>query len=567
MALIMREIRSNKKAAVEWAFLQTKIDEICGLCYSSQVWRLCIAIVIIVQNLVKKFGERVMIRDFSHHFPRNSKIGVIGSNGAGKSTFLNILAGIEEYDSGSVIIPKDCILGYLPQAPCENPKSTILKECISGHHKLCVLDDRLQASLAKMAENYSDDVYAEYESIEKEYSDCGGYALEANAKGILCGLGFETSQFDKSPFSLSGGWRMRLELAKLLINEPNFLMLDEPTNHLDLPSLIWLEQYLKSFQGTLLFVSHDRDFLNNIADQIMQISKGNIGTYNGNFDDFLEQREANIETARKQKESVKRKQDHLQEFIDRFGSKASKAKQAQSKLKTIERLKKIEERIDVDESDKKPTFKIEVEKQSAKVVLEIEDGSIGYGENILNNGIDFKVIRGNKIAIIGANGIGKTTLLKTVVGEVPIITGKMTIGNGVSTGYYAQSQLEVLNPNLNALDNVLALTQNVNHQQARAILGCLLITKDDVKKHVRILSGGEKSKVAIAALLAQKNNFLILDEPTNHLDMSSAEALSQALADYDGTILVVSHNRSFISSFATHIFKMEKNKKAELICA
>jgi ATP-binding cassette subfamily F protein 3 len=522
---------------------------------------------IIIQNLTKKFGNRVIIDDFSYHFPKNTKIGVIGANGAGKTTFLNLITSIDEFDSGSIIVPKDCILGYLPQSPCENPKNTILEECISGHTKLCALEEKLHASLKKMEENYSEEIYSEYEKIEKEFADNDGYALESEAKGILVGLGFENSQFEDSPLILSGGWRMRLELAKLLINEPNFLILDEPTNHLDLPSLTWLEQYLKSFRGTLLFVSHDRDFLNNIADQIIHISKGNINIYNGNFDDFLEQREANTELARKQMESIKKKQDHLQEFVDRFRSKASKAKQAQSKLKMIERLKKMEERIDVEDSEKRPTFKMEVERQSGKIVLEIKNGTIGYGDLALNEGIDLRVIRGNKIAVIGANGIGKTTLLKTIVGEIQLLSGEMAIGNNVKIGYYAQSQLDTLDPNLDALTNVLNLAKDISHQQARAILGCLLITKNEVKKQVQILSGGEKSKVAIAALLAQKNNFLILDEPTNHLDMSSAEALSMALSEYEGTVIVVSHNRSFISSFATHIFKMDKTKKAELIGA
>ncbi|MDR2074996.1 MAG: ATP-binding cassette domain-containing protein [Holosporales bacterium] len=522
---------------------------------------------IIVKNLIKKFGNRVIIDDFSYHFPKNTKIGIIGANGAGKTTFLNLITSIDEYDSGSIIIPKDCVLGYLPQSPCENPKNTILEECISGHLKLCALEEELHASLKKMEKDYSDEIYAEYEKIEKEFADNDGYALEAEAKGILVGLGFENSQFEDSPLILSGGWRMRLELAKLLINEPNFLILDEPTNHLDLPSLTWLEQYLKSFRGTLLFVSHDRDFLNNIAEQIIHISHGNVSIYNGNFEDFLEQREAKTEFARKQMESIKKKQDHLQEFVDRFRYKATKAKQAQSKLKVIEKLKKMEERIGIEDSEKRPTFKMEVEKQSSKIVLEIKNGTIGYEDIALNKGIDLRVIRGNKIAIIGANGIGKTTLLKTIIGEIQLLSGEMNFGNNVTIGYYSQEQLETLDPKEDALTNVLNLARNINHQQARAILGCLLITKDEVKKQVHVLSGGERSKVAIAALLAQRNNFLILDEPTNHLDMSSAEALSMALAEYGGTVIAVSHNRSFISSFATHIFKMDKTKKAELIGA
>ena len=515
---------------------------------------------IIVKNLVKKFGDRVIIRDFSYHFPKNANIGIVGANGAGKTTLLNILTGMEEYDDGEVVIPKDCVLGYLPQSPNENPKETILDECISGHTILCELQHKLHQALKEVSENYSDEIYAKYEKIEAEFSDNGGYALEADAKGVLTGSGFDASQFDKSPLILSGGWRMRLELAKLLINEPNFLILDEPTNHLDLPSLIWLEGYLKSFRGTLLFVSHDREFLNNLSDQIIHVANGNVKVYNGDFDAFVEQREANAEFAKKQKESLKKQQNHLQEFVDRFRYKASKAKQAQSKLKIIERLKQLEECIDIAETDQQPVFKMTIEKQSAKVVLDLKNVAIGYDGIPLNTNLNLRIIRGNKIAIIGSNGIGKSTLLKTIIGEIPLISGEMQLGNNVSIGYYAQSQLEILDPKLDALENVMALTKNINQQQARAILGCLLISKNDVKKPVSVLSGGEKSKVAIAALLAKQSNFLILDEPTNHLDMSSTEALSNALNEYNGTILVVSHNRSFINSFASHIFSMEEKQ-------
>ena len=515
---------------------------------------------IIVKNLVKKFGDRVIIRDFSYHFPKNTNIGIVGANGAGKTTLLNILTGLEEYDDGEVIIPKDCALGYLPQSPNKNPQETILDECISGHATLCKLQQKLHQALKDISENYSDELYEKYEKIEAEFSDSGGYALEAKAKGVLTGLGFAASQFDKSPLILSGGWRMRLELARLLMNEPNFLILDEPTNHLDLPSLTWLEGYLKSFCGTLLFVSHDREFLNNLSDQIIHVANGNVNVYNGNFEDFVEQREMRSEYAQKQKDALKKQQNHLQEFVDRFRYKSSKAKQAQSKLKIIERLKQLEERIDVEETDQQPVFKMTVENQSAKVVLDLKNVAIGYNGITLNKNIDLRIIRGNKIAIIGSNGIGKSTLLKTIIREIPLISGEMQLGNNVSIGYYAQNQLDVLDPELDVLENIMTLTKDINQQQVRAILGCLLISKNDVKKPISVLSGGEKSKVAIAVLLAQKSNFLIFDEPTNHLDMSSTEALSNALNEYNGTVLVVSHNRSFINSFATHIFSMDEKK-------
>ncbi|GHS91993.1 multidrug ABC transporter ATP-binding protein [Alphaproteobacteria bacterium] len=520
---------------------------------------------IIVRNLSKSFGSKAILNNFSYQFPQNANISLIGSNGAGKTTLLNIISGLEEYDDGQIIIPKDCVLAYLPQSPCENPKESILQECVSGNQKVCALHAQREQALKNMTEAYSEETYDAYEKAEKEFADQGGYALEANAKGILAGLGFDNEQFEQRPQSLSGGWRMRLELAKLLLNDPNFLILDEPTNHLDLPSLTWLEQYLKSFRGTLLFVSHDRDFLNNLSEITLHMSKGLLRVYNGDFDSFLLQKEERAKQVQREKESLQKKQDHMQAFVDRFRAKASKAKQAQSRLKMIEKLKQLESGLEAEEATKSAQFKMIVEKPSGKVVFDIEDAAIGYEGKKLNQHLSLRIMRGDKIAVVGANGIGKSTLLKSIIGEVPWISGVCTIGANVTIGYYSQDQMDVLNKEKDVLENILLLAPHVTQAQARSLLGNLLITKDDIRKPVRVLSGGEKSKVALAALLAQKNNFLILDEPTNHLDMSSVETLAAALETYDGTVLVVSHNRAFINSFATHIFKMDKDKKAELI--
>jgi ATP-binding cassette subfamily F protein 3 len=357
---------------------------------------------------------------------------------------------------------------------------------------------------------------------------------------------------------------MRLEIAKLLTNNPNFLILDEPTNHLDLPSLIWLEQYLKSFRGTLLFVSHDKEFINNLADKIMHFSNGNINVYNGNFDSFLMQKEMNVLQKKKEKDNIQKQRDHLQSFIDRFRFKASKAKQAQSKLKELKRLQELEDRIDIDDPEKCASFKLNIAKQSGKVILDIKNAAIGY-EDILCKNINLRIIRGNKIAVIGSNGIGKSTLLKSIIGEIPIMGGEATLGSNVNIGYYAQDQTEFLDPDLDALENVLKLAPTVKMQEARTLLAYLLITKENVKKRIGTLSGGEKRKVAMAALLGRRCNFLVLDEPTNHLDMSSIEALARAFVLYEGTILTVSHNRTFIDSFATHLLKMERRGSPELI--
>ena len=520
---------------------------------------------IIVKNLSKHFGQKSIINDFSYQFPKDNRIAIIGANGAGKTTLLNMIAGIEERDAGEVIIPNGCIIGYLPQVPCDHPQVTILQECMAGNQKLTEMQNKINQLLKQIEQEYSEDIYNQYLELETKFDHNNGYAFESDAKTILSGLGFTQEQFEQSPLDLSGGWRMRLELAKLLMNNPNFILLDEPTNHLDLPSLIWLENYLKSFKGTLLFISHDKEFINNLAEKVIHISNGNVNIYNGNFDNFVEQRETKMEEAKRQLVSVQKKQDQLMEFVNKFKSKASKAKQAQSKLKMIERLKQIENRLDVDDKEKMPVFKLEIDQQSSKVVLEFENGAIGYDNYIINNNLNFKIIRGSKVAIIGTNGIGKSTLLKTIIKQIPLISGKMTLGNCLKIGYYAQDQLDVLNPKQNALDNLLQLVPSLNQQQARSILGNLLITRNDVQKPIGVMSGGEKSKVAMAALLANRNNFLLLDEPTNHLDMSSVEVLANALVDYPGTLIVVSHNRSFIDTFATHILQMNRSLPAELI--
>lgn len=520
---------------------------------------------IICQNLSKHFGGKAILEGFSYTFPRNVNVALVGANGAGKTTFLNMIAGLEELDGGEVVVPKDCKLAYLPQDPCPHPQRTILAECLSGHKTLLDLKAQRDSALEQVMMAYSEEVFDTYERLEKRFSDQGGYALEADAKGILVGLGFETEQFDQSPLILSGGWRMRLELAKLLINDPNFLILDEPTNHLDLPSLTWLEQYLKSFRGTLLFVSHDRDFLNNLSDMTLHLAHGQMQVYKGDFDAFLQQKAERAEVANRERKSLQRQQQHLQSFVDRFRYKATKAKQAQSRLKMIDRLKELEAKLGPDTQESQMTLHMPLKQTSGRVVLTLDDVSIGYPDCTLQQHVSLKISRQQKIAVVGANGLGKSTLLKSIIEELPLLSGTMTKGTHVTTGYFSQNQLDTLDERKTALENIFAHAPETTQQEARMLLGCLLMFEEDHSKPVSVLSGGEKSKVALAILLAQRHNFLVLDEPTNHLDMSSIETLGSALKAFEGTVLFVSHNRAFIDAFATHVLSFERGKKPELM--
>ncbi len=514
-----------------------------------------------LQHLYKAFLGKQILKDVSYLFPNNKRVALVGANGAGKTTLLNIICKLEELDSGEIIIPKDCRIGYLPQEPNSNPAATIIEECMAGMGDLSKIKEQLDQALLEMGQDYTDEKYAHYEKLEHQFSSGGGYALEANAKKILVGLGFTTNQFDLGPLTLSGGWRMRLELAKLLLKEPNFLILDEPTNHLDLPSIIWLEGYFKRFQGTLLFVSHDQDLLNRLSQITLHLNQGTLTPYTGNFDSFLEQYEANQAMSEQQLKTLQKRSAQIEKFVERFGAKASKAKQVKSKMKMLDRLRVVENSIGVDQDPAEISIDIKMTQKSGNNVLTLENCSIGYDKPLFKN-LNLKIHRGQKIAIIGSNGIGKSTLLKSIVSLVPFLSGKCELGHNVITGYYAQDQLAYLVQEASALENVMNFGQGLTQQRARTLLGQMMMKDQDAFKPVRVLSGGEKSRVGLACLLAQGANFLLLDEPTNHLDMSSSEVLAGALADYEGTVLFISHNRSFINEVATHIFAMTQDGKS-----
>lgn len=534
----------------------------------SEIWcqamyMIRIYVMIYVQNIIKRLGGKTVLNDVAYHFPQGEHIALVGDNGAGKSTLLNILCGLDEADEGTIIKPKGLVLGYLPQEPNPSPAPTVLEECLKGAVRVQAAGLIRDRYLAEMAEAYSDELFEAYDKAEQEFQSLGGYEVEADAKKYLVGLGFSIAQFDQSPKELSGGWRMRLELAKILVNKPNFLILDEPTNHLDLPSLVWLENYLHSFEGTLLFVSHDRALLNRLSTITLHLANGSLTPYTGNYDQFIAQKELIDTQAVAQAKGLQQKQAHLQKFVDRFGAKATKAAQAQSRLKQIEKLKAEEDAINMPKVQRVISANIKICSPSGKQVLKLHKANVGYHAPIVRN-VNLSIQRGQRVAIVGANGIGKSTLVKTLANCLPLMEGDLEFGHNVQLGYHAQNHLDHLDPHASALENVMEANRELTEQAVRSLLGQFLLQRDDVFKKVGILSGGEKNRVSLCCLLAKQANFLILDEPTNHLDMASADILAKTLADFTGTILFVSHDRSFIDTVATHVFVVANANQSAL---
>lgn len=509
-----------------------------------------------LENLSKSFANKIILNHVHYHFPQGERIALVGANGAGKTTLLNIITGLDESDSGLVIKPREMRLAFLPQAFTANPEATLRSECMAGHQDLYQLHRHMAEILHRMETNSChEEDYHTYENLLVLFENRGGYQLEGLAEKVLLGLGFKAEQLEHHPTVLSGGWRMRLELAKVLIAKPDFLILDEPTNHLDLPTIEWLETYLQDYKGTLLFVSHDRAFLNRLATITVYLNQGQMQTFTGNFDDFLEQRQQIKKTQDATLKKVTKQKEHMQRFVDRFRAKPTKAGQVGSRLKMIERLQNVMEGMPLEASHPKIHFPKLPFPQSGKDVLILKGLTVGYTQPLLRN-LTTSIQRGQRLAIVGANGVGKSTLLKTIAGVISPLSGETLPGHNVQIGFYTQEAADQMDKKLSVFDTLSHAQSALSEQMCRAILGALLFKGNDLIKPVSVLSGGERARLALACLLAQLPNFLLLDEPTNHLDMMSLEVLAEMLCHYTGTVIFVSHDRYLIEQVATSVLEV-----------
>ena len=516
-----------------------------------------------VNNISKYFGSDVILSNIKLEVKTKDRVAIVGRNGAGKSTLLKIIAGEYSFDGGELIKPKDVTLGYLAQNTGLQSDSTIWDEYYAIFSHLTAMQDSMQKLELKMTkeEVYSnqaeyDKVMAEYDHLQHTFKEQGGYQFEADIRSILSGLGFKNEDYQTAISALSGGQKTRLALGKLLLTKPDLLILDEPTNHLDIETLSWLERYLQSYPGAVLIVSHDRYFLDQVVNIVYEISNHRHQKFVGNYSKYLELKAAQYEQEMKQFEKQQEEIAKLEDFVQRNIARASTTKRAQSRRKQLEKI----ERLDRPQGDDaSANFSFSIEKQSGNEVLKVHDVFVGYNRvPTVQSPITFNVSRGESIALVGPNGVGKSTLLKTIIGDLESLQGDIQFGANVSIGYYDQEQAK-LTSNKRVLDELWDDYPLKPEQEIRTILGNFLFSGDDVTKIVSTLSGGEKARLALAKLMMKKANFLILDEPTNHLDLDSKEVLENALIDYPGTILFVSHDRYFMNRLSTNTFELEPN--------
>ncbi|TAG55082.1 MAG: ABC transporter ATP-binding protein [Cytophagales bacterium] len=510
-----------------------------------------------ITNISFLLGARALYENASLHIKPKDKIGLIGKNGTGKSTLLRLIVGEYKLDGGSISKSSDCTIGFLNQDLLSyNSEDSIRNVAMQAFERQLFLQKEIDKTLHLMETAYEDKLVDKLTQFQEEFAILDGYTIEAKTEEILEGLGFSTADLLKPLKEFSGGWRMRVMLAKILLQQPSLLLLDEPTNHLDLPSIEWVENYLKSYEGAVVIVSHDRQFLNNCVTSIAEVSGCKITQYAGNFEFFVEEKALRQEIQRGAFENQQAQIRQTERFIERFKAKASKANQVQSRVKSLARMDMVDEVMD---DNAKVYFKFNFGQQPGRNILNLENISKSYGDLTILKGANAIIERGDKIALIGANGKGKSTLLRIISGTEQI-EGFREEGYNVIKSFFAQHQLESLKLDNEILQELKEAGSTKLEVELRTILGCFLFAGEEVFKKIKVLSGGEKSRVALAKTLISQANFLLLDEPTNHLDMMSVNILIQALQQYEGTFVVVSHDRDFVSSIANKIWYIEDHK-------
>ena len=511
-----------------------------------------------VEGLKVEFNATPLFEDVSYVINKKDRIALVGKNGAGKSTMLKILAGIQQPTSGVVAVPRECTIGYLPQVMVLSDERTVMREAELAFEHIFEMQadiERMNQQLAERTDYDSEDYQKLIDRFTHEnerFLMMGGTNYRAEVERTLQGLGFCREDFDRPTSEFSGGWRMRIELAKLLLRRPDVLLLDEPTNHLDIESIQWLENFLSTRANAVVLVSHDRAFLNNVTTRTIEITCGRIYDYKVKYDEFVTLRKERREQQLRAYENQQKQIQDTEEFIERFRYKATKAVQVQSRIKQLEKI----ERIEVDEEDNSALrLKFVCSSRSGNYPVICEDVAKAYGSHVIFHDVNLTINRGEKVAFVGKNGEGKSTLVKCIMDEITDYTGKLTLGHNVQIGYFAQNQAQLLDENLTVFDTIDRVAVGDIRLKIRDILGAFMFGGEASDKKVKVLSGGERTRLAMIKLLLEPVNFLILDEPTNHLDMRSKDVLKEAIRDFDGTVIIVSHDRDFLDGLATKVYE------------